>query len=262
MINRKLVSTLGLCLATISLFSQSLNEENLCQYIQVKGEERTYQGQIYKNIYPQIVTGKDDPLSQFMNKFSRRFEYVLMNRTEHVFRDSIFQGLFPDTNQMSLIYCNQVAANVQVMDYINSLSFPDEVKTKMVFSEEELLKVASRFFLCDAVNPDTSIYWHVCIGLNGQEAEGWQKDYTLLEAFCFEAIFDGLSDKRKATFMNNFIAYVKQAEDTYKELPFDELLIKARKKVFSDMESDQDLINLLLDYYESTKETLPFRVVE
>ena len=164
---------------------------------------------------------------------------------------------------MSEIYHQKLEKDTIVLGYLNSFINPNKfLEKKVTYSKSELMKVASRFFLCDRVNPDTTIYWHVCIGLNGQEEEGWKRDFTLLEAFCFEAIFDGLRSKNenKTRFMNNFLKFVKEAEMDFKNLSFELMLEKARNEVFMKMENDNDLQILLLEYYKDNKYQLPFRI--
>jgi hypothetical protein len=58
------------------------------------------------------------------------------------------------------------------------------------------MEVSSKFFYCDQVNPDTSIQAYVCVGLNGVKEAKWNKDYTLLEAFCYEGIFTQFDNER------------------------------------------------------------------
>ena len=43
---------------------------------------------------------------------------------------------------------------------------------------------------------------HVCIGLNEVKEASWAKDYTLLEAFCFEAIFE--NETLKAALLTHY----------------------------------------------------------
>ena len=83
---------------------------------------------------------------------------------------------------------------------------------------------------------------------------------TLLEAFCFEAIFENLQGRKDTKFMDNFLAYVDTAREQYKELPFDELLSKAKNEIFEKMERDRDLKSMLLSYYRENEGNLPFRL--
>lgn len=246
---------------TLNLSGKKI-DNSLQKYFEIKGEQIEYQGNIHKNIYP-VIAKTTDSISLFMNKYSRRFEYVVMNKTGAIFRDSTFQNLFPDTIQMSKIYCEKLGNDKATLTYLNAFINPcKEGKKHLKYTQLELMEVASRFFLCDRINPDTTIFWHVCIGINGQNEAGWLKDFTLLEAFCFEAIFDGLqsNNREKSVFMNNFINYVGQAETTYKDLPFELMLERSKNAVFKKMENDPDLQTLLLDYYNQTKHKLPFDI--
>ena len=249
----KLIPFIIACLISCNLFGQKLDKKNLDKYFIIKGEQIAYEGAIYKNIYPAIKENTIDSTSRFLNKHKRRFVYILMNKTSDIFRDPTFQNLFPDTIQMSKIYCEKLSKDELSLGYLNAFMNPSRNQRKRIeYTKSEVMEVASRFFLCESVNPDTTIFWHVCIGLNGQAEAGWVKDFTLLEAFCFEAIFDGLqnNDKTKSAFMYNFINYVKEAELEYKDLPFELMLEKARKDVYKKMEDDADLERVLFDYYK------------
>jgi len=252
-----------ICLLSCNKESLKLDKHNLNNYFIIKGVETEFEDRVFKNIYPEIINHFDDSLGVFMNKYSRRFEYILTNRTDHIFKDSIFQDLFPDTVRMSRIYNQRIGEDKLLLKYLNSFANPNNVASdKIVYTNPELMAVASKFFLCDRVNPDTTINWHVCIGLNGQQQAGWEKDYTLLEAFSFEAIFDGLrsQDESKTQFMFKFLEFVKQAEEDYKDLPFEMILENSRDDVFRKMELNSELKGLLIQYYEERKTQLPFEI--
>ena len=252
-----------LCLITNFIIGQNSDEKDLSSYFLIKGEQSEFEGEVYKNIYPAIQKDTTDSIGVFLNKYPRRFSYILKNRTNKIYEDSTFQNLFPDTLKMSEVYRQQLKKNSIVLGYLNSFANPNRsLENKISFSNAELMKVASRFFLCNSVNPDTTIYWHVCIGLNGQKEAGWTRDFTMLEAFCFEAIFDGLQsgDQDKTRFMNNFLKFVKEAEIEFKDLSFELILKKASEQVFKKMENDNDLQMLLLDYYKKTNHQLPFSI--
>lgn len=244
--------------------SEKTHEKDLIKYFLIKGEQNEYEGEIYKNIYPDIVKDTIDSLAIFINKNKRRFSYVLNNKTNDIYQDSSFQNLFPDTIKMTEVYRQQLKKNTKALSYLKSFAYPPESSDdKLNFSKSELMDVASKFFLCDRVNPDTTINWHVCIGLNGMKEAEWAKDYTLLEAFSFEAIFYGLrsEDEKETQFMHNFLAYVSDAQKEFKDLPFDAILEKTKKDVFKKMEGDKDLITLLMNYYTKKKDELPFEIV-
>ena len=139
-----------------------------------------------------------------------------------------------------------------------------KVKIKEKFSSLEIMDVASKFFYCDAVRPDTTIGLHICIGINGQEIKS-KKDYTLLEAICFEAIFEKMfASKGKPTkYMDDFSESVEKYSKINRGLAksgLEPYLLKVRQDVYSDMKNDESLRETLFSFFDRNKDNLPFVV--
>lgn len=231
-------------------------------YFKVEGRVVDYQGKHYASVYPALRPVKDT-LAGFMHHYHRRFEYLLQNKT--LFND--LADWYPDTVRMNEAYAQRLQANKPFLTYLSQLlgPFTTPVRSRQpTYHTAELMLVASRFFLCDQVRPDTTISWHVCIGLNGVKEAAWEKDYTLLEAFCFEAIFDQMFSKNPADtrYMNQFLKAV--AESTRKRRTSmtsqDQLLEQVKEDVFRAMQSDRHLKKRLLDHYHQQAPSLPFRI--
>jgi hypothetical protein len=199
-----------------------------------------------------------------MHHYPRRFEYLLQNETH--FND--LADWYPDTIRINEVYAERLGANKPFLTYLSQLLRPLTRSAKarqITYQPDELMLVASRFFLCDQVRPDTTISWHVCIGLNGMKEANWKKDYTLLEAFCFEAIFDKMFSKNSddTRYMNQFLKAVD--ESTKKRRPSmtdkEHLLEQVKRDVFRTMQSDSILKKHLLNYYHQHAPTLPFTIV-
>lgn len=128
------------------------------------------------------------------------------------------------------------------------------------------MQVASRFFFCDTVRPDKSIGSHICIALNGLKEAQFEKDYTILEAFCFEAIFEAIDQKRPARtkFVENFLAYIEEISNKEKQniSSSDSYLRNVRLAVFERMQTDDELKNVLLEYFQKNKENLSFNILD
>jgi len=197
--------------------------------------------------------------AKFVAAHAHRFEYILFNHVDsmpwkmHEIKiaqmDSMAAGkhlaLFLNSNKKFRNYF-AILANAQ----------PNAADT-VSFSAKEMMKIAARFFKADRVQRrDTSIGGHVCLGINGQKELKSARDYALLEAFCFEAVF---RDERS---FNTFGKHLKNIGRQEKErfTDFDTLLVKVREKIYALMEEDEHLRSFLLGYYEKNRKNIGFRI--
>lgn len=203
--------------------------------------------------------------------FKRRFEYLLINVSEvhksekAEVRNEIWK-LYPDTIELKHLYLNEFVQDDHLVRYFEEsykhIRKPD-LNPKVNFREDELMEVASKFFYCDKVLADTSVQAHICIGLNGVSEANWSTDYTLLEAFCYEAIFSDLG-KEDSPIRSSFGTMKEQSVQKYKaEIgSLDEYLENVKLDVFDRMKSDHVLRENLLEYYELNKDNLAFQISE
>lgn len=199
--------------------------------------------------------------------YKRRFDYLLMNvsaihQPENAeFRNKVW-ALYPDTNALKEQYLHLFQADEKLNVYFSQTFMPiknNGIERKYSFKEKEMMEVASKFFFCDQVLPDTSIQAHICIGLNGIAEANWEKDYTLLEAFCYEAIFNDL-DQDESPIWEEFELQKQLAENRFskKITSTEAYLANVKKAVFKSMRKSQVLLNSLFKYYERNKENLAF----
>lgn len=235
-----------------------------CQALfRIVGRVVDYQGKRYPSVYPALRTPPGDTIAAFMLANHRRFEYLLQNKTQ--FTD--LADWYPDTVRMNEVYAQRLGANKPFLTYVSQLLQPLKAPAstrKPIYQPDEMMLVASRFFLCDQVRPDTTVSWHICIGLNGMKEARWPRDYTLLEAFCFEAIFDRIMGKTAddARFMDQFLRAVDASTRKHKPLMItqEQLLEQVKGDVFQAMQSDPILQKQLLNYYQQHAGSLPFRI--
>jgi hypothetical protein len=128
---------------------------------------------------------------------------------------------------------------------------------------DELMEVASKFFYCDKVNPDTSVQSHVCIGINGLKEIKWEKDYTQLAAFCYEAIFTDL-DKDNSKIDESYTSEKKLAREKYRKniTTLDKYLEDVKLDLFNRMKNSTTLKEELWAYYELNNNNLSFKIVK
>lgn len=261
-----------LAIVDTDIQAQSRNElqptiwsnKQLDAYFKIDGRFVEYQGKQYPSIYPMLRKPPRDSVASFMQSYHRRFEYILQNKTE--FKD--LANSYPDTIRINQAYVQRLAINKPFLSYLSQLLEPlnmPNVARLSTFKEDELMLVASRFFLCDQVRPNTTVSWHVCIGLNGMKEANWPQDYTLLEAFCFEAIFDKMFSKNsdENRYMYRFLEAVDESTRKRRTSMKDkeQLLEQVKIDVFQTMQSDPILKKHLIDYYNKHAATLPFTIV-
>jgi hypothetical protein len=201
--------------------------------------------------------------------YTGRFDYLLMNIPEiHAAdktkeRDSL-NSLFPDTLEIKRLYLDHYCQDQKLVKYFsqtyNAIKNPDFQKE--AYSADELMEVASKFFYCDKVNPDSSIQMHVCIGLNGLKETRWEKDYTLLSAFCYEAIFNDL-DKEDSQIRTAYSTEHDNATGQYRKsvTTLESYLEDVKKNLFDRMKNNAVLKEKLLAYYKLNQGNLAFRII-
>lgn len=257
-----------LVLSLIPLLSfQESTIPELSNYFGISGQKYDRDGEERVSIYPIVKNYTEDATGRFISRHSRRFEYLLVNRVDVKNQVQTYKKMFPDTVKISKMYADHLAQSDSFLTYLNTFLAPMQEpanQQEIVYSEAELMDVASKFFFCDRVRPDSTIGMHVCIGLNGVKEAKWSKDYTLLEAFCFEAIFenlfndndedDGFMDSSSAYKKNSSQAHLKQSKN------LDEYLEKVKLEVFDQMAHDESLREALLTHYQENAENLPFKI--
>ena len=228
------------------------------QYFEEEGGEK------YLGVSPELKKSLPGKLGEAIQKYPRRFRYILLNKNRF---QNTYEALYPDTVKINQLYSEALASDSLFMSYFSSLADPfitADLK-KATYNTDELMVVAARFFYCSGVRADSTIISSICISLNGLTDVSFLKDYTLLEAFCFEAIFENLKTVggKPGQFVENFKAYIKAGEK--KEKPaishLDDYLARVRQYCFERMENDISLRQVLLSYYARHRESLPFSIV-
>lgn len=206
-----------------------------------------------------------------LKKYNRRFEYLLINVSKmhqpesEEMRKKIW-NMYPDTSKLKRLYLNEFIKDKELENYFKTtysgITNSSFIKT-ISYTEEELMEVASKFFYCDKIYPDTTVQSHVCVGLNGVSEANWNKDYTLLEAFCYEAIFNDLvkdTSQIDETYSSEKIEACNKYKSTITTL--DEYLLDVRDELFERMKNDPIIKIILLEYYEENKNNLAFELIK
>lgn len=251
-------------LSVIIAHSSAVVAQDFGKYFELRAEKYKEAEGEYVGVSPLVIEKAQDPLGRFIVSHRRRFAYILANRTK-------FQGLdsyYPDTKKINRLYLTSLKKNNKFIGYFNNLIGPTRTpaEAKETISEQEVMSVASKFFFCSAVRKDNSINPYICVTLNGVKEAEFAKDYTLLEAICFEAIFEMIEKAapKRASVVENFLRYVDEVSEAEKvKLPdSNAYLLAVRKGVFLKMESDTLLRNAMVDFIKRNELNLPFRLAE
>jgi len=206
----------------------------------------------------------------YLNKYQLRFDYLLINVSEihspeKSERRTEIWKLYPDTIKLKRLYLNEYIQDEKLENYFetaNAAIKNENADSKITYTINELMEVASRFFYCNKVYPDTTVEYHVCIGINGISEAKWTKDYRLLEAFCYEGIFNDL-DKDNSQINESCTFNKKEACQKYKPgiITLDKYLEDVKNELFVRMKNDTVLKTKLIEYYEQNKSNLPFKII-
>lgn len=210
-------------------------------------------------------------LSGDLIKYKRRFEYLILNIPEfhstQMFEERIrLFNLYPDTLKMKELvlekYLNDEIFSSYFEQTYKAIKKP-QLKNKISFTSDELMEVASKFFLCDKINPDTTIQSRVCVGLNGVSEINWEKDVTLLAAFCYEAIFNDFN-KDKSKISEEWDIEKKNATEHFRKniTSLENYLEDVKQELFKRMKNNASLKQELLAYYELNKNNLAFVITQ
>jgi len=100
------------------------------------------------------------------------------------------------------------------------------------------------------------------VGLNGVSEANWNKDFTLLEAFCYEGIFDDLL-KDTSELDESYSTKKKDPCNTYKSafVTLDKYLLDVRNELFKRMKNDHVLKGILMEHYKENIDNLAFKII-
>lgn len=248
----------------ISVVLLQVGEFKIADHIVIRVYPSEHENEMKASAMPDIKADSE------LIEYKRRFEYLIINVPEIHQPDQIEErkeifGLYPDTTEMKSRYLDQFIQDKMLVGYFEETIAPINnpgLEINKLYSVDELMEVASKFFYCDKVRPDTTIQAHVCIGLNGVKEANWEKDYTLLEAFCFEGIFNGF-DNDDSQIWDTFTAEIEKSSQLFRSnissLP--QYLEDVKLDLFERMKNDEILKKELLAYYEANRNNLAFKIV-
>lgn len=251
-------------LALILFLSCKANKTIINKHVEIEVYTHKDNGELQVSAMPKLRSGSR------LVSYNRRFEYLLINVSEihkpnKAERRKEIWSMYPDTTKLKRLYLNEYARDKRLVGYFELTSAAitnKNFEATSIFTIDELMDVASKFFYCDKVFPDTTVQTHICIGLNGVSEANWIKDYKLLEAFCYEGIFDDLI-KDDSQIDESYNKIKKETCQKYRSkiITLDTYLKDIRKGLFERMKNDPVLKNKLLEYYDQNKSNLAFAII-
>ncbi len=259
------VRTLFLLISATLVFCCTSQNNFLEDHISIQISTYESDNEIKASALPKLVQDRE------LTPFERRFEYLLLNVPEFHSsqmtkeRKRLF-GLYPDTLKMKKKILEKYTQDEEFSTYFEqtlaAIKNPAKVQEKS-FTTDEMMRVASRFFYCDAVNPDTTVQSRVCVELNGVDELIEGKDVTLLAAFCYEAIFNDF-DRAVSPVSAAWNTERKRAVERYKPsiTSFEIFLEDVKQELYDRMERNNSLKQILVEHYKTHKDNLPFELTE
>ncbi len=209
--------------------------------------------------YPDLNKSSESPGFRFVKMHFLRFQYVLMNMDSVKFALARMNTDKPDSITINRRYCGYLKRNVKFNNYFRQLANREwNTQPLEKFAREEMMKIASRFFMWDDVRrSDTSISGHICIGINGISQLKKDRDYLVLEAFCFDAIAFNIQKLAKIFNWYGHL-YSRQAKKNFQS--FESFVDTVKTKTFESMEKDSKVREILLDFYNKNKQSFGFDI--
>lgn len=241
-------------LITTALLVNKSGSSIIREYVLLDRSTYEYQGETHASITPRMKSEGD------LSPFNMRFDYLLIKKG-HFYKAPHFENtkkvlaLYPDTAAMDQAFMNLLTEDTLLNHYFQTTYagiFNNAEIKKSTFKEAEVMEVAARFFYCHDVNPDTSIQWHICLGINEVEKGDWHEDRTLAEAFAIEALFDDLLENNSPV-MNDFDQNINKAQSKFEAdlIDSDLYISKVQNQIYRDMEKSKALKKGLRKYYKS-----------
>jgi len=127
-------------------------------------------------------------------------------------------------------------------------------------TEDELQRLAVRFFYPDAVTEEGKLAGHICVGINGLEDFDWDRD-VLVEAFVYATIFRALREGKDGL-DEEFRAALEAAEALALSIDEETRITRAQGAVWAMLARSDNIRKMLRESYELRKAYVPFRIVQ
>ncbi len=208
---------------------------------------------VLSHIYTEIKDTQDS-IGVFIKNHIPRFAYFFSNKIE---LDTL-KKLYPDTIQIKQIFAKQINEKQFVSNFSKLANLKKQ--TKELYSIDEIMKVASRFFV--VVNSGNTFRIKICAGGNDFHDLNAIKDVTLIESMTYEAITSAFDKKKseRPKFINNTRVYFSDAIKNPDSLNNNALSKLAENRLYEMMEKDESLKSFIIEYLIENSNNIPFGI--
>lgn len=222
-------------------------------------------------IYPNNKLDTSDVFSDLTNNNTLYLDYILENYSS--FERSKLDEYKNDPEKLKGVFIEELKKDSYFQKYVNPLLYwylsskqrlgsgkNLGLLRKEKISKEQLFTTASKFFHAVMVKPDSSVYFKVCVGLNGFKGKSvTSESHPLVEAFCFMTVMD-FAQIEGVNYYRDFKLNVKKLSKEYLTLSSEQRLSLIREKMYQIMGNNEDLRKILLSEYERKKNILSFEL--
>lgn len=222
-------------------------------------------------IFPNNKLDTSDVFSDLTNNNTLYLDYILENYSS--FERSKLDDYKNDPERLKGVFIEELKKDSYFQKNVNPLLYwylsskqrlgsgkNIGLLKKEKISKEQLFTTASKFFHAVMVKPDSSVYFKVCVGLNGFKGKPvTSESHPLVEAFCFMTVMD-FAQKDGVNYYRDFKLNVKKISKEYLALSSEQRLTLIREKMYQIMGNNEDLRKILLSEYERKKNMLSFEL--
>ena len=228
------------------------NKINPDNYIYLEYYKDKYDSKVLSHIIPRIKPSNES-IGEFINNHRSRFAYFFSNKIEV----DTLEKLYPDTLAINKIFLKQINEKKFISNFSKLANL--EGQEYESFSMDEILEVASRFFVIVDLGTDFGI--KICSGGNDFQDLNAIRDFSLIEALTYEAIINGVKKKgERPEFISNVRIYCSDAMKNPDNLNHNTLLVIAKNKLYKLMEKDESLRLYIGNYLTEHSDNLPFKI--
>jgi len=214
---------------------------------------------------------KESVFADLINNNTLLFDYIFLQNKmfeqNKVVEEKLSIKSLEDTTAYRLKYIERLQNSKEfdsvmfpiVNKYLQSKNFTSNYsdKEEKVFSKDDILKIAVRFFYPSAIF-NNKIQAHVCVGINGMD-DFPQKRNLVLEGFIFQTILNNLDNSQYQ--IREYFENAKEIAATLKLSNDNKTILKrSQGVVWAIMYNSKGLWEAIVDSYKNKKNILPFTI--